>query len=143
MCAMNSQLYVEWAQKALKLKLGEELYIQGETRDEMLEMYRNFVKEILILKQVNPVEASSLMVGKIFKDARHWVVLKRVASNPHVGFVRKRDGTINRITLAEGVTERQRKLFLMRTDGLSREDIEELEGPLSEEEVKTLWGDDK
>ncbi len=49
------------------------------------------------------------------------------------GFTKNADGVVTKVTLGTD-KERERRIYLMKKDGLSVEEVEELEGELSEEE---------
>jgi hypothetical protein len=92
---------------------------------------KDFKKELTILFDLEPEKAGTVVVTYTFRDRRHWVVLERVLGNPLIGFIKKKDGTLERVEV-EVDPERDRRLYLMAQDGMSLEEVEEIEGELSE-----------
>lgn len=135
----QTSIAYDWISQAQKLTTGQSLYIQCETREIQDSFYRDLLKELKLLRELNPIEASTLSLSKAFKDNRHWVYLKRSAANPYVGFVKDSDGNISRVGI-QNDAERYRRYSLMIDDGWTKAEIEESEGiTFTEEEIKALW----
>jgi len=131
-------IYHLWVREALTLSVGDGIYIQAETRDEQQMHLNGLNQELKLLRILDPVSSSDLITGKSFRDGRFWVFIKRVAATPFIGFLKSADGTISRITIDPGV-DRLRRLRLMIEDGFTKEQIEEAEGPLSDDEIEELF----
>jgi len=135
----NLNIYYDWIQKAKALTTDQTLYIPCENRAAQKLFAKNMKKELEILNQVDPIEASSLTIGAVFKDSRHWVCVRRAAVDPYTGFIKSPDGSISRVRL-EKSNDQLRRLALMVEDGWSKEQIEKSENiELTDEEIKILW----
>jgi len=132
-------VYAEWVKKALDLHTGQFIYINVETRAEQLSLLKNINRELERYKTILPIESATLVAGKIFKDTRFWVYLKRAAATPFIGFLKDTDGSLKRISIHEEDDERLRRLQLMVSDNFSLEEIEESEGSLSDTDKEKLW----
>lgn len=133
---MNRSILIRWIDEALKLEPGESLFLPGENRDHAKALTRKFRAELKIVAELDPVKANKLQVVHTIRDQRYWVELKRTFGNPLVGFLKTKDGNISKLTIDD--PERHRRLLLMRQDGLSLEEVEDIEGELSPEE-KTIF----
>lgn len=132
-------IYHDWMVEARILTTGQTIYIQCETKEEQQSFAAGLYKELKLLREIDPVEASTLMVAKTFKDSRHWVLIRRIAANPYTGFLKEPDGQIRRISVMS-VSERYRRYSMMIADGMSREEIELAEGiTFTKEEILDLW----
>lgn len=137
----NTNIYYDWLQKARSLTTEQTLYIPCENRAAQKTFSRNLKKELDILNQVDPIEASTLSLGAVFKDSRHWVCIRRVAADPYSGFIKSPDGSISRVRI-EKSNDRLRRLALMVEDGWTRAQIEESESTaLTDFEIQSLWPD--
>jgi hypothetical protein len=130
-------LVIQYLKEAIDLDFDEELYIPAESRNDQMHLLRTVIQEIRILERIDPVTASSLIVHGAFKSHRLWVVLKKVSASPTTAFRKGRDGEVERVTF-EFDSERSRRLRLMIQDGLSVEQIQEIEGELSPDELIIL-----
>lgn len=130
---MKREIIIKWIDKALEQDLHSKLYIPAESKEDAVKLRTEFRRELEVLYATDPENASTMVVGTIFKDSRHWVVLSRVLGNTLVGFVRHKDGTMERVRLSYDY-ERERRIELMFQDGMTVEQVEEAEGPLTEEE---------
>lgn len=128
---MKRELILKWIDKTLERDLHEKIYIPTETRPDGLNTVKDFKKELVVLYDLEPEKAGTIVVAYTFRDRRHWVVLERTLGNPLVGFVKKANGELERIEI-EIDSERDRRLQLMKEDGLTLEEVEEIEGPLTE-----------
>ena len=131
-------LVIEYLRQAINLQFEEELFIPAESRNDQLHLMRSILAEIRILEKIDPLTASSLIINTAFKSHRLWVVLKKVAASPTTAFIKTEDG-VERIDFKFD-SERARRLRLMQRDGLSIEEIKELEGKLTPEEESFLKG---
>lgn len=136
---MNRDILVKWLEKALDLKTGEKVYLVAETKIDRKQIFKAVSKEIDILKQIDPSKGWLLKPAHFFKDSRHWVEVEKISSTPLVGFIKKLDGKLERVEIVHD-SERWRRLKLMKGDGLKLPDIEEIEGPLTDEEKYFIEG---
>ena len=135
-------LVIKYLKEAIDLDYGEELYIPAESRNEQKHLLGTIIKEIRILERIDPLTASSLIIHSAFKSHRLWVVLKKVASSPTTAFRRGEDGQVERIDFKFD-SERSRRIRLMFQDGLSIDEIREIEGELTPEEELLLNAKEK
>jgi hypothetical protein len=136
---MPVNIYHDWIQRATALTTGQSIHIQCENKEEQKAFHSNIIKELRLLREIDPVEASTIITGTAFKDRRHWVFLKRAAASPYIGFLRDTDGSISRVHI-DKENDRYRRLALMIEDGWTRSEIEDAEGiTLTDEEVLILW----
>ena len=132
------QIIVKWLQKVSEeLKMGEEILFPAETKADQKEKKRMFQDEVRVLSKIDPIAASELQVSVRFQDHRFWISIKKVAFSPLIAFKKGTDGNVTRVTMEDN-TEKLRRLRLMKSDGYSLEEIKEMEGGLSEEELKFL-----
>jgi hypothetical protein len=131
-------LVIEYLRQAINLQFEEELFIPAESRNDQLHLMRSIIQEIRILEKIDPITASSLIVHAAFKSHRMWVVLKKVVASPTTAFIKTEDG-VERVEFKFD-SERARRLRLMIKDGLSIDQIMELEGELTPEEESFLKG---
>lgn len=129
---MNREILIKWIDEALRLEPGESLFLHGETRDHCKALCRKFRNELKIIAELDPMKANKLMVVHTIKDGKYWVELKRIYGNPLVGFKKTKDGKVEKLSIDD--PERRRRLLLMKEDGLSLDEVLEIEGELSEEE---------
>ena len=127
---------ISWINEALKLSPGESIFLPSETRDSAKTLVKNFKKELRVLAEVNPMRANQLLPSVAIKEGLYWIELKRIFGSPLVGFKKTANGNTVRVMLDD--PEKKRRLFLMWQDGLSLEEVEGIEGELSEEE-RNLW----
>jgi DNA-dependent RNA polymerase auxiliary subunit epsilon len=128
---VKRELILKWIDKTLERDLHEKIYIPAETKPDAQQTVRDFKKELIILYDLEPEQAGTIVIAYTFRDRRHWVVLERTLGNPLVGFVKKKDGTLARVEI-EIDSERDRRLQLMKEDGLTLEEVEEIEGELTD-----------
>lgn len=132
-------LVIKYLTEAIDLEYDEELYIPAESRADQLHLLRTIINEIRVLERIDPLTASSLIVHGAFKSHRLWVVLKKVAASPTTAFKKCGDGEVERISFSFD-SERSRRLRLMMEDGLSLEEIQEIEGELTPDEITIFKG---
>lgn len=118
---------------------GETLFLPCESKREQELLYKEVLQELKAMALIDPVSASELISNSVTRDGRLWVVIKRISASPTTVFLKKMDGTVERVDL-DSDTEKFRRLELMVRDGLSLRDIEELEGSLTKEEIKFIKG---
>ena len=125
------QAVIKWLHKTLELETGEEYYLNTHAKDDQKRLLKQVKDEIKIFEKVDPIGASQIHVYGTFKDSRFWVVLKKVSvSYWSVGFRKNLKGEVEKVEL-EHNAEQMRRFQLMRKDGLSWEEIEEMEGAVS------------
>ena len=130
-------LVIKYLKEAISLEFGEELFIPAESRNEQMHLMKTIIQEIRILEKIDPLTASSLIIHGAFKSHRLWVVMKKVVASPTTAFKKTEHGEVERIDF-DFDSERARRLRLMLQDGLSLEEIKELEGELTPEELSFL-----
>lgn len=124
---------LDWLYKANELTAGQEIYVPAESRNEQKELFRQFRNELRVFREIDSESASTINIGVMFKDSRFWVVLKKHATVPTVGFIKDPDTGTQRVVLSSD-KERKRRIGLMLNDGLPLEEIEAIEGKLTDDE---------
>ena len=134
----SRRLAQKWLQNVIdELSKGEELLLPAKNKQDVKEKQRLFVDELRVLTKIDPISASELQITTRFKDHRFWLVIKKVSFSPLIAFKKRNDGEVERV-LIEDSSERRRKLLLMKADGYTVDEIEEIEGSLAEEELELL-----
>ena len=127
---------LQWLHKAAQLPAGEEIYLPVETKPEQKSLIRQYTSEIQVLKQIDAVTGSQLHVAPVYKDGKLWIVLRKLATSPVVGFQKNTlTGEIQRVSVVDDAA-RIRRIRLMFEDGMKQEDIEAIEGSLTHDELK-------
>lgn len=130
---MNRDLLIRWLEEALQAKTGEELHLPVETRNDRKALVKALQKEVDILRKIDPVPASTLLIAEKTKDGKLYVIIRKVMMTPLVGFLKRVDGETERIEIDHS-RDRWRRLKLMKDDGLSLTQVKDIEGDLTEEE---------
>ena len=132
------EIIIRWLQKAgEEMEAGEQMHFPADSRQDQKDKRKLFLKELKTLAKVDPVTASQLQIIARFEDHRFWIIVKKIAFSPFIAFKKDKNGNVERVTM-EDSSEKLRRLTLMKSDGYSLEDIEEMEGGLSEEEREFL-----
>lgn len=134
----SRKLAQQWLQSVIEgLATGEELLLPAISKQDVKEKFRLFSSELKILAKIDPVTSSELHITTRFKDHRFWLVIKKLACSPFIGFKKGKNGEVKRI-LIDDSSERRRRLLLMKEDGFTVQEIEEIEGVLIQEELELL-----
>ena len=131
---MNREIVVQWLNETDNLEPGESLFLICENREESRQMVRQFKTELKVLSHIDPVKASKITVTTAIRDQRYWMELKKTFGSPLIGFKKGKDGVTSRIELDD--PDKRRRLLCMKEDGYSLEEVEDLEGELSNDEKK-------
>jgi len=134
---MKRELILKWIDKTLERDLHEKIYIPSETKPDAQQTVRDFKKELVLLYNLEPEKAGTIVITDTFKDRRHWVILERAMGSPLIGFVKTKDGTVEKVEI-EIDSERDRRLALMREDGMTLEEVEAIEGELTDIEKESF-----
>ena len=135
---MLPRIAQKWLQSAVEnLSTGEELLLPALSNRDAKEKLILFSRELKLLAKVDPTASSELQITTRFKDHRFWVVLKRISYSPFIGFKKGKDSKVERVLMSDH-SEKRRRICLMREDGLSIKEIEEMEGELKPEELNLL-----
>ena len=134
----SRRLAQKWLQSVIdELSRGEELLLPAKNKQDVREKLRLFSSELRILTKIDPIPASELQIATRFKDHRFWLVVKKISFSPLIAFKKGRNGEVERV-LIEDSSERRRRLLLMKADGYTIDEIEEIEESLTEEELELL-----
>jgi len=136
---VNRDILISWIEKVLTSKTGEELHLPVESKEQQKQLLKSIKKEVEILKGIDPVTASTLVPFKRVADGLLWVGIRKVMTTPLVGFIKRSDGTTERVEIKQE-RDRWRRLTLMKKDGLTLEEIEAIEGELTAEELLFIEG---
>ena len=135
---MEPRIAQKWLQSVIGgLSTGEELLLPALSSKDAKEKLILFSRELKLLSRVDPTATSELQITTRFKDHRFWLVVKKIAYSPFIGFKKGKNGEVERV-LIEDSSEKRRRLLLMQEDGLSIEEIREIEGKLSAEDLMLL-----
>lgn len=135
---MQSRIAQKWLQSVVEgLSIGEELLLPALSNKDAKEKLSLFSKELRVLNKIDPTASSELQITTRFKDHRFWLVVKKVAYSPLIGFKKGKNGEVERVLINDS-SERRRRLLLMREDGFTVEEIQEIEGDLNKEELMLL-----
>jgi hypothetical protein len=134
---MDRELIINWLYKVKELNLGDKVYIPGETKDSCKRNLRRFNKELDLFFTLNPDFAGTISASYSFKDSEHWIVLKRLKGRPHVGFVKKASGEVEKTSIVYS-PEKERLLKLMKNNNFSFEEAKEIDSSLTEEKWKEI-----
>jgi hypothetical protein len=135
---LEREIVIKWLHKASEeLVTGEEMLFPAGTDPDQKDKRKAFIKELRIFSKIDPIAAAELQITARFRDHRFWIVIKKIAFSPLIAFKKGRNGKVIRIII-EDDAEKLRRIGLMKEDGYLLEDIEEMEGGLSKEEVDFL-----
>ena len=128
----------QWLQSVVEgLSTGEELLLPAISKRDVKEKLSTFSRELKLLAKIDFIAASELQITTRFKDHRFWLVIKKVSYSPFIGFKKGKNGEVERV-LIDNSSARRRRLLLMREDGFTVEEIQEIEGSLSQEDLMLL-----
>lgn len=133
----SRRLTQQWLQSADNLSIGEELLLPAKSKQDVKEKLRLFFIELRLLAKIDPISSSELQIMTRFKDHRFWLVIKKVAYSPLIGFKKGKNGEVERI-LIDDSSGRRRRLLLMQADGYTLKEIKEIEGELNQEDLELL-----
>lgn len=119
---MNRQLLIEWMARVDNLGPADTLFIRAESKIAAKKVMKAFEKEIAVLQQIDPIAASRIFVRIKPKDGCWWCTLQRVDSDPLTGYIKRGEGTVERIVI-DYDPERAAILKKMVEDGLTDTDI--------------------
>lgn len=129
---MNRGILLQWIDQASELEANESVFLYSEGRDHSRKLVKQFQAELKILSSIDPIRASRLKVTSAIRDQMYWVEIKKIHGSPLVGFKKDKDGKTSRLEIAD--PDRERRLILMKEDGYTLEEVEEIEGELTNEE---------
>ena len=133
---MNRDIILAWLEQVEQIEVGETIYIPTDSRKAARSIEKLFKKEIQLLSELDPIRGGRIFLGVQAKDGGWWITLTRVTTSPLIGFVKTKSGEIVRTTL--GDPEKARRLRLMKEDGYTLDEIEAIEGKLSDEERRIV-----
>lgn len=131
------EIGVQWLHEVLSYETGEEIYLPCESKKDMKQQYKRFIHLQRELEQVDPMEGTKVHIGAVFKDMKHWIVLRKISASPLVAFKKDNLGQVTKVVL-DSISSRERRLKAMQEDGMTLEDVKELEDSLTAEE-KDIW----
>lgn len=131
-----SDVLFAWFEQAKKLEWDSTLMIEAIDKPTQVMIYKTFENLKKEFSNIDPVDAQTYQIAKIYKDRRMWVTITKKMIAPLVGVIKKPDGSYEKIEIN---IDRKRVIDLMRKDGYSKDDIAENLGGLMEEEEE-LFG---
>jgi hypothetical protein len=126
----------EWFLKAISLKPGEEMFIPCSSLRDAKKMATalNHCKQNWM--KFNTIKAMSVVITPVNRFKKSWVMVKLNPILSDIVFIKGREGVTEVQTVVGLVSERQRKIQMMISDGLTREEVKEMLGYLTEQEDK-------
>ena len=97
-------IVIEWLHKAADMEVGSEIYLPVVSKADQKSLHRTFVRERNILAEIDAEAASGIHIYSCFKDAKFWVVLKRVSNSPLVGFMKSGE-TVTKVNIVDTKNE--------------------------------------
>ena len=130
------QIAQAWLNEAKDSPEGAETFIPADSKKEARAMVKKLRELRDKLSRDEPIVASKLDIKEVFRDSRHWVMVKKKLTSPLEGFTKLPDGTVQRKVISFD-PERRRKIKLMLADGLPLEDINSiLDSPMTPAETR-------
>lgn len=129
---MNRDIMLMWIDEVDGLKPGESIFLHCEDRDHSKTTVKQFKTELKLLSNIDPVKSSTIKAMTAIRDQRYWVELKKTFGSPLIGFKKDAEGKTIRIELTD--PDRARRLQCMKEDGMTLEEVEGIEGELTNEE---------
>jgi hypothetical protein len=81
-------IVIEWLHKAADMQVGSEIYLPVISKPDQKSLHRTFIRERNVLAEIDAEAAAGIHIYSCFKDAKFWVVLKRVTNSPTIGFMK-------------------------------------------------------
>ena len=135
---MNREIVIKWIHESLKLSPGESMFLPGENREHARMLTKLFKQELKVMAEIDPITSNKLQVTNTIREQVYWVEIRRTFGNPLLGFKKLSNGSTVRVEREN--PDKRRRLFLMKEDGFTLEEAEEIEGVLSEEERSIFDG---
>lgn len=129
---MNRDVIISWLNKVDGIAVGDTIYIPTDSRKAAKMLTTMFRKEVRVLSELDPIKAGRILISMQARDGSWWLTLTKVSTSPLVGFIKTKDGKVERTVIDD--PERPRRLRLMHEDGYTLEEVEAIEGELSEDE---------
>jgi len=131
---MNKDIVEAWFRRAMNLKTGQRLFIELQNKTEVTATKNDFLEVKHALELVSPIEASKVdVMATTMDNVRLGICLIKRGISPVVGFLID-DDNISKVTLTEDF-KRSRQLELMVLDGYSLDQITDMLGELTNEEM--------
>ena len=125
----------EWFLKALELKIGEEMYIPCSSVRDARKMITALGRCKQLWMKFDPNKALAITAGLAVRHNAPWVRVVVKQEMPDAVYVKGSDGVTRSVPIDNLMSDRQRKIKVMLEDGLTREEIEQMLGGLSEMEL--------
>ena len=130
-----SQVYDTWFKKAMSLEPGEKLFLPVETGPEQKDVLRTLRRIQSAMAGLLNEEAMGVDIFPDVQDKKLWVVMQKRRVSRTVGYVKTLDGKLEKVSVSVDEGKRQRILSMI-SDQYSLADIEQIEGTLTDEELK-------
>jgi len=131
-----SEISKVWFDQAKNLDIGEAIYVRVTNKKEQISIANDFEEEREQFSKIDSVHASQIFVSKVLKDMKQYVVLERKYRAPFTAFFRDSEGDFSKVSVDP---IRKRTIKLMKKDGKSQVDIEDLLNGLTEEELEEFF----
>jgi hypothetical protein len=131
-----SDLSYAWFEQAMKLDIGEAIYIRVENKKEQTIVARELEESREHFSKFDPITASQLFVNRVLKSAKMYVVIERKFRAPFTAIFRAKDGSFSTISIDP---ERKKQIIAMLKDGYPKEELETALNGLTEEEIEMFF----
>jgi len=128
---VNREIILQWIKQASNLEKGDSVFLPCTSRETSKKLAEKFKRELEVLTAINPTKTAKLQVLSVIKDQRFWVEIRKIYGSPLVGFIKTASG-VQRVEIED--PDRQRRILCMKQDGFKLEEVEELEGELTDKE---------
>ena len=121
------QIDIELMLKAFALEEGEKLYVQVYSKTEGGMRQRELIKAKMYMARLYPDECSTIRIRQIKKDGKFYVFLEQDGKSPLLAYQSLNSGKYKPVRMTPDA-DRERRIKLMIEDGLTKEQILEIEG---------------
>lgn len=133
-----SEISKTWFDKAMKLEVGQALFIRVANKIEQTKLANEFEEERELWSRIEPVIASQIFVNKVLRERKQYVSLERKYRAPFTAFFQDEEGKFSTVSVDP---TRKRMIRLMLKDGIERIEIENMLNGLTEDELKEFFNE--
>lgn len=126
----------QWFSKALALDDKESIFVPCPNKREQTTLLNSLLSIKKIMMTVYPGETTKIDITRYYNrdDHQFYIKISKDVSTMLEGFLKDANGT-TKVVCVETDLDKARRISLMVQDGLTQEEIEELEGALSPEDT--------
>lgn len=132
-----SEVYRVWFRKAAALKPGERIFLPVESKNDGTHINAILRKEQEAFARIDADEAASVLVTpNVLRDGRLWIILRKLAYSPLVGYMKSNDEAVPTKVKLETNETRLASIGIRVREGCTLEEIEGQFGALSDDEKR-------